>query len=241
MHLAWLDFQSSQRDAEGNEMTRLMLNVGCALLMLQLALPATATAGGSSGGNQGRGYRKARVVKPVKKHRRYRTKHRSKRVIKRGRKAAGLKRKRIAARKKVTKQKVRKTNKKRQVKTRKATRSRRHVKLSLRRFGKAERAQMMKLMASKRVRGSRQAQQLVAEFIRLKAVSGKGMPFGVKALSSMTRSSRWSPRRMANLAKVLRLARHIAKRDGVSINKAFGKALKAAGVAKKYSSGRCKA
>jgi len=207
--------------------------------MLAMMLGAPATTLARAGDHGGRKIRAVRPAKKVKKQpRKYRVRVRKARVRK-----VKLKRKRPSLLKKKRTFKARKIKKAKKVKRIKRNTRKRVVKLSLKRFSRQERRAMMALMNSRQVRGSRAAQQLVAEFIRLRSVSpgGKGMPLSIKALKAMTSSSRWTSKRMANLAKVLRLARHIAKRDGVSINKAFGKALKAAGVAKKYSSGRCKA
>jgi len=124
--------------------------------------------------------------------------------------------------------------------TKKVRQGRRVRRIGLSRLNRRDRRQVMGLMSSKRVRSSKAAQRLVAEFVRLKTTRrGKAMPLSIPDLRQMTSSTQWSSRRMANLAKVLRLARHIARRDKVSPKKAFNKALKAAGVYKKYYSGTC--
>ena len=120
-----------------------------------------------------------------------------------------------------------------------ATSKRRVVRISLRRLSKRDRAQVMGLMMSKRVRSSRSARALIAEYVRLRGARGAMLPLSIKDLKQMTSSSRWSTRRMGNLAKVLRLANYYARRDKISGKAAFIKALKAAGVYKKYNSGKC--
>ena len=211
-------------------MTRLSIFV--VLLAVMMAAPATGLARVS--GPEGRKVRAARQVKKHVKRHKVRVGVREARVRKLARKRPSLANKSAARQKARKRATIKRTTKRAR---------NRVVKLSLKRFTRQERRAMMALMNSKRVRSTRAAQQLVAEFIRLRSVSpgGKGMPLSIKALKTMTESSRWTSTRMGNLARVLRLARHIAKRDGVSIDKAFGKALKAAGVYKKYNSGRCKA
>lgn len=126
------------------------------------------------------------------------------------------------------------------LRTKQVRHNRRVRRISLSRLNRRDRQQVMGLMSSKRVRSSKAAQRLVAEFVRLKTTRrGKAMPLSIQDLRQMTSSTQWSSRRMANLAKVLRLARHIVRRDKVSPKKAFNKALKAAGVYKKYYSGTC--
>ena len=126
--------------------------------------------------------------------------------------------------------------------TTKRTRStsrKRVVRISLKRLNKRDRAQVMGLMMSKRVRSSKTARALIGEYVRLRGLKGGKLPLSINDLKQMTSSSRWSSKRMGNLAKVLRLANYYAKRDKISGKAAFIKALKAAGIYKKYNSGKC--
>ena len=131
------------------------------------------------------------------------------------------------------------SSKRRTVKRRTSTSRRRVVRISLKRLNKRDRSQVMGLMMSKRVRSSKAARALIGEYVRLRSLKGGALPLSIKDLKQMTSSSRWSSKRMGNLAKVLRLANYIAKRDKISGKAAFVKALKAAGVYKKYNSGKC--
>lgn len=114
------------------------------------------------------------------------------------------------------------------------------VRIPLSRLNKRDRAQVMGLMLNKRVRSSRAARALIGEYVRLAARKGtRGLPLGIKDLKQMVTSGRWSSKRMSNLAKVLRLANYLARRDKIGGKAAFNKALKAAGVYNKYYSGKC--
>ncbi len=131
------------------------------------------------------------------------------------------------------------TKKRRTTKRYRSTSKRRVVRISLRKLNKRDRTQVMGLMMSKRVRGSSAARALIGEYVRLRGVKGAKLPLSIKDLKQMTSSSRWSSKRMGNLAKVLRLANYYAKKDKLSGKAAFVKALKAAGVYKMYTSGKC--
>ena len=131
------------------------------------------------------------------------------------------------------------SSKRRTSKRSRSTSRKRVVRISLKRLNKRDRSQVMGLMMSKRVRSSRAARALIGEYVRLRSLKGGALPLSIKDLKQMTSSSRWSSRRMGNLAKVLRLANYLAKRDKISGKAAFIKALRAAGVYKKYNSGKC--
>ncbi len=132
------------------------------------------------------------------------------------------------------------TKKSRNSKKVRSTRTnRRVVRISLRKLNKKDRAQVMGLMMSKRVRASRSARALIGEYVRLRGVKGAKLPLSIKDLKQMTSSGRWSSKRMGNLAKVLRLANYYARKDKLSSKAAFVKALKAAGIYKVYNSGKC--
>ena len=133
------------------------------------------------------------------------------------------------------------TKKSRNTKKVRSTRTNRRkiVRISLRKLNKKDRTQVMGLMMSKRVRASSSARALIGEYVRLRGVSGAKAPLSIKDLKQMTGSGRWTSKRMGNLAKVLRLANYYARKDKISGKAAFLKALKAAGVYKKYNSGKC--
>lgn len=104
----------------------------------------------------------------------------------------------------------------------------------------ADQSSAKKLLASKSVQRSAAAQHAVLALLQLKASKGgKALPISITALKSMVGSKAWSSRRVGNLALVLRMARIIAKREGISAKKAFDKALRVNGIYKKFYSGAC--
>jgi hypothetical protein len=113
----------------------------------------------------------------------------------------------------------------------------RHVK----RLKRRDRRAVKTIWKTKRVRSSRSAQRLLIEYAKLRSVKkGRGLPIGLRDLKQMTASKAWSQRRMTNLAKVIRLANHYARKDKtLTAKQAFDKALRAVGIYKKYYSGVC--
>ncbi len=114
------------------------------------------------------------------------------------------------------------------------------VKDALSRLPNGERRQMLTLIASPRTRGSVPVRRAVAAFLLLRGLKGgASLPITVADLQQMTGSKRWTEKRMANFAVVLRTAVGIAQAEGLSANAAFQKALKVHGIQKKYNRGVC--
>lgn len=211
---------ASTGDAEAREVRREKARVK--------GQPARVLKGKQVRGHRQRSYRGRRVKAPGK----YRS----------------ATRKATLARKATTVRKRRpvKTARKRQLTRKRArytvNRSRRvvRIKVAISRLPRKQQAAAMKLIASHRVRTNRSARALVAEYLRLASrKGGASVGLSISDIKGMTRGGRWSTARMANLAKVLRLANYLAKKQKISPKAAFNKALKAAGVYKKYHSNKC--
>jgi hypothetical protein len=105
-----------------------------------------------------------------------------------------------------------------------------------------ERAQVVQLLTSPRVRTSVEARRAVAAYLVLRTIKGgKGLPLSIADMALLTASKRWSSKRLANLSIVLREAVGIAQAEKVSAGAAFTKALKKYGIYNKYSRGVCPA
>jgi hypothetical protein len=114
------------------------------------------------------------------------------------------------------------------------------VKDALARLPNGERRQMIALIASPRAQGSVPVRRAVAAFLFLRGLKGgTRLPISIADMQQMTGSKRWTAKRMANLAVVLRAAVGIAKAEGLSANAAFQKALKQHGIQKQYNRGVC--
>jgi hypothetical protein len=110
----------------------------------------------------------------------------------------------------------------------------------LRRFRGPERQQAASLLTVRRVRSSAAAQHTVLAYLNLRKIKGgSNLPLSITDVRSMVGSSRWTSRRLSNLALVLQQARVIAKRQRVSPKEAFDRALKANGLYRRYYSGVC--
>jgi hypothetical protein len=119
-------------------------------------------------------------------------------------------------------------------------RTRIRVKDALARLPRGERRALIALAASPRVQGSLPVRRAVAAFLVLRALKGgAALPISAADMTQMTGSKRWTARRMANLALVLRAAVGIAQAEGLSANAAFAKALKQYGIHKKFNRGVC--
>lgn len=116
------------------------------------------------------------------------------------------------------------------------------VSINLNRLAPKTRRAVVSLLSSEAIKARPQAKRMVFQYLRLRSMKGgAGLPLSVADLKFIATSKSWSDKRVSNLSRVLRLARYIAKRDKVSPKEAFRRALKAAGVYKKYASGTCKA
>lgn len=117
------------------------------------------------------------------------------------------------------------------------------LKQTMERLPKAERTQVVKLLLTNpRLATSLEARRTVAAFIVLRGLQGgKGLPLTTNDVVQMMASKRWSPKRLANLAIVLRTAVGIAQAEKIGAGAAFTKALKKFGIYGKYSRGVCPA
>lgn len=207
-------------------MSRTTLVMACAAALLLLAPQAEAQRV-----KDGPRVRPAQKGTTVRNRHRVRTPQKRVRLVKKTRLTSTARKARLAKSKRTTFRK----------KMRRPVVQRRRVNIPLKNLRPKTRARVMKLLASKKLRQNRSARSAVIQYLRLRALKGgRDLPISVSDLELMSRSKSWSPKRMANLSKVLRLARYIAKRDKISPKAAFAKALKAAGVYKKYKSGTCK-
>jgi hypothetical protein len=110
------------------------------------------------------------------------------------------------------------------------------------RLPKAERTQVVRLLTDRRLATSLEARRAVAAFLVLRGLQGgKGLPLRTGDVVQMMASKRWSAKRLANLAIVLRTAVGIAQAEKISARAAFTKALKQFGIHAKYSRGVCPA
>jgi len=103
-----------------------------------------------------------------------------------------------------------------------------------------ERKQVSALLQSKAVAASLPVRRAVAAFVVLRGMKGGSqLPISAADMKQMSESKRWTSKRMANLALVLRTAVGIAAAEGISAGAAFQKALKKYGIEKKYNRGVC--
>jgi hypothetical protein len=110
------------------------------------------------------------------------------------------------------------------------------------RLPRAERTQVARLLTDRRLATSIEARRAVAAFLVLRGLQGgKGLPLRTGDVVQMMASKRWSAKRLANLAIVLRTAVGIAQAEKISARSAFTKALKQFGIYGKYSRGVCPA
>ena len=159
---------------------------------------------------------------------------RARQLLRRGRNRARLRRAVLPRR---SRRQLRRNRRRRALQKR---RLRSRVRRSLRRLSRAQRVQVRGLLRHSRVRTSLQARYAVAAYLMLRTTRrGRGMPLSIRDMRQILNSKQWTAKRIANLGRVLTLARRIAKRDKVSAKTAFNRALKRMGVYKKFHSGVC--
>lgn len=108
------------------------------------------------------------------------------------------------------------------------------------RLPKRDQAAMKALLDNPRLRASVPLQRAVAAVMVLRGMKGgQRLPVSLYDLQIMSNSRAWTPRRMANLARVLRQAAAIAAAEGIGANAAFQKALKAYGIDQKFNKRIC--
>jgi hypothetical protein len=108
------------------------------------------------------------------------------------------------------------------------------------RLPKRDQSAMKKLLDNPRLRTSVPLQRAVAAVMVLRGMKGgHRLPVSLYDLQAMSNSRAWTPKRIANLAKVLRQAAAIAAAEGIGANAAFQKALKVYGIDQKFNKRVC--